>query len=279
MNNKIINYLCIFISFGLLIYFFINSYVFKESIINSSKLYLYNVLPSLFISSIIINLLNQTNLDYIIYKYTHNIYIYILIISFLVGVPTNIILIKDLYNKNYITKDDISYILCFTSINNPLFIYNFTSIIFNTKIAIIYILIIYLINTLIYLMVRKKLSFKKITLLNKYNISLTKVIKDASINQIPIFGTILFFKLVIDLLRINNNCLISGLIEITSGLNCLMVNNSYNSYILPLFIILFNSLSIHIQISNILPENINYKYFYICKYIILIIIIIIYHSY
>lgn len=273
MNKKLMNYLCISLSLILFIYSFKYTSLIKESIINSITIYFYNVLPSLFISNIIINIISQSNIDYYIYKYTNNIYLYIIFISFLCGSPISSILINNLYKKNYISKNDINYLICFTTLNNPIFIYFFLSKIISKYYTITIIIIIYIYNIIIYLIYRKKLSFKKITLLNNSNISISKVIKDASLNQIPIIGTILFFSLIIDILSLDSNCLVSGLIEVTKGLNCVINSNLNINNIISIItsILLFNSLSIHIQISNILPEDTNYKYFYTIKIIMIMI--------
>lgn len=272
MNKKIKGIIFLILSILLFIILFYKIDIIKELVTNNSIIYFKNVFPILFISNILINIINNSPLLNIIYKYTKNIYIYIFIISILSGCPFNSIVLKDLYNKKIITKKDIEYIICFTTINNPLFIYSYL------KNCLSIMFLLYLYNIIIFIIFYKKLSHINKLSVNNYDISLPLCIKDAIYSQINIFASIIFFSFVSDLLvtsTLSYSCLLKGLLEVTKGLNCL-VNINFQTKIKELYfliILLFNGLSIHIQISNNLPKDINYKLFYITKLIPFIMLI------
>ena len=85
--------------------------------------------------------------------------------SILSGSPINAIIIKNYLDNNIINEKDASIILSFTCFNNPLFLYNsLSNILNNNKNAYIVMFLIYLINLFYYLIIRNKLSTKKINL-------------------------------------------------------------------------------------------------------------------
>ena len=104
----------------------------------------------------------------------------------------------------------------------------------------------------------------------------TDSIKTAINNMLNIFATIFFFYLLTNIIIKENNLIsvfIKGLIEITQGLNYLsLLNISLKTKkLLTLAILQFQGLSIHMQISAILSKyNINYKYFYLSRIILII---------
>ena len=131
MNKKRIN-----IIFIILIYLFIYL-IFKEnaSLSNitflSFKMYILKVFPFLFIMMILNNLLLKCNFPYYFNKIFKSDKLYIFINSILSGSPINAILIKNYLDNNCINEDNASKLLCFTSFNNPLFLYNYLMLILN----------------------------------------------------------------------------------------------------------------------------------------------------
>lgn len=284
MNKKRIN-----IIFIILIYLFIYL-IFKEntSLSNitflSFKMYILKVFPFLFIMMILNNLLLKCNFPYYFNKIFKSDKLYIFINSILSGSPINAILIKNYLENNNITEEDASKIICFTSFNNPLFLYNYLTLIlkdFNNVLRVMG--IIYFTNIVIYLYFRKRIKIKTLVKYQNYNLrkELFNIISESTFNMIKIMGIIIFFKITLDLLMTKNNIIISllkGLVEVTSGLNSLtnLSTSAKIKEIISYIIISFMGLSIHMQISTILENyNINYKYFYLSRLFLIILGIII----
>lgn len=284
MNKKRIN-----IIFIILIYLFIYL-IFKEntSLSNitflSFKMYILKVFPFLFIMMILNNLLLKCNFPYYFNKIFESDILYIFINSILSGSPINAILIKNYLENNNITEEDASKIICFTSFNNPLFLYNYLTLIlkyFNNVSRVMG--IIYFTNIVIYLYFRKRIKIKTLVKYQNYNLrkELFNIISESTFNMIKIMGIIIFFKITLDLLMTKNNIVISllkGLVEVTSGLNSLtsLSTSAKIKEIISYIIISFMGLSIHMQISTILENyNINYKYFYLSRFFVIILGIII----
>lgn len=283
MNKKRIN-----IIFIILIYLFIYL-IFKEntSLSNitflSFKMYILKVFPFLFIMMILNNLLLKCNFPYYFNKIFKSDKLYIFINSILSGSPINAILIKNYLENNNITEEDASKIICFTSFNNPLFLYNYLTLIlkdFNNVLRVMG--IIYFTNIVIYLYFRKRIKIKTLVKYQNYNLrkELFNIISESTFNMIKIMGIIIFFKIILDLVMTKNNIIISllkGLIEVTSGLNSLtsLSTSAKIKEIISYIIISFMGLSIHMQISAILENyNINYKYFYLSRFFVIILGII-----
>ncbi|MBQ6840772.1 MAG: hypothetical protein IJO63_01490 [Bacilli bacterium] len=286
MNKKYIKFILISFSFLLIYLAFINANLVGSSIQQSLKLFTSKVFPFLFIMMVINNFLIGMNLPYYIYKIFPNIYIYIFIFSALSGSPINAIIINKLLEEAELNETQASYALCFSTLNNPLFLYNYFNILFNNNNLIIKLfIIIYVSNILIllYTIIRHPIN-KSLILQNKECSpakELVAAIKNSTLNLITIFTTIAFFKLITDLLLPSNNILsviIKGLTEITQGLNsiCILNVSIKTKELLTLVILSFAGFSIHIQISSILEKyNINYKYFYLSRLFLMIISIII----
>lgn len=283
MNKKRIN-----IIFIILIYLFIYL-IFKEnaSLSNitflSFKMYILKVFPFLFIMMILNNLLLKCNFPYYFNKIFKSDKLYIFINSILSGSPINAILIKNYLENNNITEEDASKIICFTSFNNPLFLYNYLTLIlkdFNNVLRVMG--IIYFTNIVIYLYFRKRIKIKTLVKYQNYNLrkELFNIISESTFNMIKIMGIIIFFKIILDLVMTKNNIIISllkGLVEVTSGLNSLtsLSTSAKIKEIISYIIISFMGLSIHMQISTILENyNINYKYFYLSRFFVIILGII-----
>lgn len=282
MNKKYLNLLLLFIIIILIGVVFLNNRILIYSVTTTSLLFINKVFPFLFIMIIFNNLLISFNLPYYISKITKSSYLYIFIMSLISGCPVNAIIIKDFLDYNYINEKDASIILSFTNFNNPLFLYFFFNLLFNNKmITLKLFFIFYLCNIIIMFIFKSKLNIQDFNV--KYiKINISKSIIDSinnSINSLfKIFAIIMFFNLLTDLLIGNDKVIytsiIKGIIEITQGLNSLLTINIALKLkqIIALAIILFSGFSIHIQISSILSDyKINYKYFYISKFIMIII--------
>ena len=273
--KKKFNYFLIITMFIFIVICFNKYQIINKSVITTSQLFINKVFPFLFIMMIINNILIKINFPYYLNKVFHNKYLYIFIMSVLSGSPINAIIINDYLKNNYLTHLDASITLSFTTLNNPLFLYNYFKLIFNNNLIIIKLfIIIYLGNIIIFIIASKYLnnSIIKLKYQNiKFSTIFTESIRNSILNLLYIFAFIIFFKLVTDLCLINNtllSILLKGLLEITQGLNnILLVNcNLKIKEILCLVILSFSGLSIHMQIANILKNyNINYKYFYLSR--------------
>jgi len=250
------------------VYLFLYQDIISIIVIDASILFLKKVLTFLLPFYIISKVLINYNFAYYIAKlFNNNIYVFILIISFFTGCPNNILTIKELLEKKIITTNQANkYIKC-SFFNNPLFLYNMISNIFNKKIALIIIFIQLLSNIIIYLIKPCKnnniIYLKSDSLLNVLNNSL----KEISFILLNIYITIILFNiLIIFIPNIFNNFI--GLIELTTGLNYLINTNINFTFklILTIIYISFGGFSIHMQIKSVLIDtNISYKNFLISR--------------
>ena len=273
MYKKIFNF-TFFIFIIFIFYVSFKKYILlSTSLKDTSIMFINNVFPFLFITILLNNLLFDLNLPMYFRKVFQNNYIYIFFISILSGAPTSAIIIEKHLKDKVITGKDASILLSFTTFNSPLFLYSYLNTIFiDIHIVLKIIAIIYLSNIGLLLFYKNKLSnnnivknYKQVSIIN----SLTSSIKCTINSILYIFSTILFFKMVSDLL-IPESSIIRGFIEVTQGLQALSKISLPLKIkeLLSLVILNFAGLSIHIQICNVLKDyNINYKYFYISRII------------
>ena len=281
MNKKIINQILLILILALIFILFKNYGSFSSLTLNIGLIYLTKVFPFLFIMMVINNLLININFPYYLSHIVKTPSLYTFILSIMSGSPLNAIILNNFLNQKVINEKDASIILSFTSFNNPLFLYNYFNLIFNNKLITLKLFfIIYLSNVILYFILKNKLKN------NKYNISykplsfansFTQSMKSASQNILNIFGTIFFFFLISNIIIKSNtpfSVLAKGIIEITQGLNGLInLNISLKiKELLVLAILQFQGLSIHMQIASVLSDyNINYKYFYLSRFLLIII--------
>ena len=245
----------------------------------STNIFIKNIFPFLFPMFIISSILIELNLPYylgkILYKpisflfKTNKSSVFVFFMSIISGFPSSAILIDNLINKNIITKDEGEKILTFTFFSNPLFIIGTIGLsIFNSKEIGLYILLAHIIgNILTGIIFRNYKTYKenKSTYIPNNDYNLFNIITLSIQRSIDILINI-FAILTISLILINtiinnpNNVIeifISGLIEMTSGLKYLEMNNldlNIKLY-MAVFFISFGGLSIHMQIFNILKKR------------------------
>jgi len=286
MNEKIKELALIILLFLTVFMFFDKADVLSASATYASKIFLTNIFPFLFSMMVVNNLLFNLNFPYYFTKLFKNIYLYLLIMSFLSGAPANATLIKSFLDKKYINKNDANITLCFTTINSPLFLYNYLYLISGTsKQALIIILSIYLAHIIIFIFSLKKLNISKFVI-KRQKVNFSKAFIDAikkAINtMIMVYASVIFFKLVCDLfVQTSDLAFLKGFVEITQGLNFL-ANSNYIfaiKIILSILFICFGGFCIHIQISSILKDyDIDYKPFYLSRLFLFIISIILWLS-
>lgn len=281
MNKKYVNISLIILTFLLMFFVFLHNETLKQSVVQSAELFIYKVFPFIFIMMILNNLLISFNFPYYINKIFHNPFIYIFIMSLLSGCPVNALIIRNFLDSNILKESEAQLAICFSTINNPLFIYSYLMLIFNSvNITLKLLIIIYLSNLIILIICIKKsktsnctIKYIKINYISNFVSSITSSLP----NLLNIFAVITFFKLICDLFITINTPLsifLKGLIEVTQGLNLLTTIqiSCIIKELLVIVILSFCGLSIHIQISSILSDyNINYKYFYFSRIFLIII--------
>ncbi len=240
----------------ILIYFYycLTNYTYIQMQINFSiKIWLTKIIPSLFPTFIIADLIYNSNIPYYINKYLHLNYLYIL--SIICGSPTNAYIIKE-YNISP-TK-----LLAVTKYTSLLFTYNFLKAIFKPKIALIIIFTNILSNLILTLYIKPPKIQYKHNNNNLLNI-LIKSINKTTNTLISILGTIIFFNTLPTNIITNKylKTTILSILEITTSLNNLITIN------IPLFIkLIFTLISlstcglcIECQIKSIISDtSINY---------------------
>ena len=250
--------------FTFLYFIFKYNNIVLSSIINGANIWFYKVFPYLFVMIIINDILINSN----IINYIKSPVIYIIIMSILSGTPSNAYIIGNLYKNNSISSNDANIILLFTYFSNPLFLWTILNNIYNNKyISLKIILIHYLSNIIIFLIYYKKLDNNQSNFSNN-NINLSQSIKKAIDNNMIVLGTICFYfvisNLIINIFHPNLliSTVISGLLEMTQGLNSLITYNGFGKSILSILFISFGGLSIQSQVKSILDTyNLNYKYY------------------
>ncbi len=242
-----------------------NLYI-KDQVIYSINIWTTKIIPSLFPTFIIIDLIYNSNIPYYINKYLHINCLYIL--SVISGSPSNAYILNK-YNT------DITKMLSVTKYTSFIFTYNYLKNIFNTKLAIIIIILNILSNIILILLIKPK----NIIETNKksqsiFNIIITSITKNIN-TLITILGTIIFFNtLPINLIKnIYLKTSILSILEITTSLNNL------STISIPLNLKLFFTiislstcgLCIESQIKSIINDTyINYKKYLYYRFLHLI---------
>ena len=267
--------------FTLFILFLINKNTVILNILTTYNMWLTTLLPIIFPTLIITDLLLTTDLPNKINKLPLKLYskifkckqigLYIFIMSIIGATPTNAKILNNLYKNNSIDINDINKILTSCIFFNPILIIKLC----NLKILII----MYISNILTGIILRNSI---KISNVNKLPIINIKYDINESISSnisiiFNILGTVLFFSVISTLISTNNlyiNILTNGLLEITNGLNLIhLIDNLYIKDIISMILISFSSISIFIQIKSII-NNIDTYYYFKSRIITLIISVI-----
>ncbi len=273
---KIKDYLASF----LFILIFLLLIIFSNEAFTSAKkgieLFLYNVLPSIFPFLIISNIITQTNIVFLIDKLLSPITKKLfnlpgissipIILGIFSGYPIGAKIVKDLYERKLISKNNANTLLAFTNNSGPLFIVSFIgiSLYHDTKTGIL-LLITHIISAIIVGLIltnfNKKISYDKedINISNNksslYNSNknianiVVDSVKDSVNTSLFIGGFIIFFSVIIclltnsfffDILSKPINYILSlfnissittipflqGVIEMTNGINSISTLNT-----------------------------------------------------
>ena len=260
------------LTFVFLILLFKNPSISKESIAKSFSLWTNNLVPSLFpmiiINEILINYNFPSVICSIFYKPFNKIFqlsyngTYLFVMSIFIGTPANAILLKNMLDKKMVQIEEINKLLYVCYFSNPLFLYNMLSLIFSNKKIVLFLLVShYLANFIILFLIRNKYQANTDNKIKIESVSLSKLlpnaIKKAFNSLIVVLGVISFYLLISDYFL--TTTIFKGLLEITTGLNSLIINQSSSKKILAIIIINFGGLSIFTQIKSILEDtNLNF---------------------
>lgn len=316
MKKKLKSFTIIMLTLFIIINLFTNFNNIKNTINFSISLWFYNIVPSLFpffiLSYFLINIGIVDFLKTIFQNLMQKIFkvnaagSFVFIMSILSGAPSNAKYINDLLQKNEINNNDANKLLYFTCFVNPLFIINIvgSSNLKSYKLGILIYITLLISNIITGFLFRniyknkydkKEINIKKSLSLLNYNInnsSNTKILFNGireSINTlINILGIIticlIFLTILLNNIKISplNKTILTGLIEITSGLKYLSLLNISIKYktILSGAFICFGGISIHLQILSILNKyKINYYPFFLSRIIASCIMIILLLAY
>ena len=287
------NLLIYLITIFFLVEFLVNSNSLITVFFNTIKLFINNLLPSIFIFFTITDILNNYGLPYYLSKtlgkIIEKIYkipkesSYIIFMALTSGFPSSSKLIKDALDNKIINSYDATKILSMTHFANPLFIITISNNMFHDKkIGIVILLVHFITNFIIGFIFRNiyKYDKKKINYSIKRPLGFIELLKLSFSNTskllISILGIILFFSLMLTTvnryLNLNSfsNMLFNSLIEITTGINYLKVLNieKTKAAALVAFFISFGGFSIHMQNMAILNKyDINYYIYLIARII------------
>lgn len=252
------NILLIFL-FIILEYFLLSdSKLIISSFNNSFNICIYKLMPTLFLSMLINQMLIKLNFERFIpkklIKKLFNISdkeASIFILSLISGYPNN--------SKMLIGSNNLNNIILYTNFINPIFLIVTLK---NRFLSIIILLSHYLSNIILGIILRKnnisyieENNINNSSYLNMYYSTLKDVIYTLSI----IFSNILLFSiinsLIINIFNFNNiiSSIIMGLIEFSSGIYNISITNINPLYkgLIILIIISFSSFSVHMQMMSI----------------------------
>ena len=283
MNKKYFNTIIIVILTLFLYEIFSHTSVVSNTIIDSSKLWFYNIIPSILPMYIIIDLLMNYNiLDYLkviinpiskLFKINKSSSI-VFILSTMSGFPSNSKYISTMLENNSLNLNDANKLLIFTHFSNPLFIINSIGINFlhNKKIGMVILICHFLTNIVIGIIYRNinislesnnSYKNKPESFINVLTSSIYKTIKILFL----LYGIITVFMIITTIINVNIQlnplvkCILSGILEMTNGIyftSLLNINIIYKACLMTFFIS-FGGLSIHMQVFGILSKyKLNY---------------------
>ena len=279
MNKKYNNLLiCLLILFFLL-EIFNHSSIIINTIYQSSYIWFYNIVPTLFPIYIITDLLANYNgfyyLSKLFGKFIEKVFkmkketSFIFLLSIISGFPSNSKYIKMMLDNKTINIKEANKLLTFTHFSNPLFIIESVDINFlhNKKIGLLILVIDYITNIIIGFFYRNYyVNLESIIILKKDKESFVNCLTNSIYKTIKIllllFGIITFFMLITSILKTNLKInsfilnIICGLLEMTQGIYYIAssnINIILKASIITFFLS-FGGISIHMQVFSILKD-------------------------
>ncbi len=272
----------------ILIFIFGNFFVIdlKSIILESSNIWLYNLVPSMLpfyvISDLLINYGLIDILAFLFKKIINKLFnvsenaSFVIFFSMFTGFPSSAKYLKNLLDLNYISIEDANKIIRFTHFSNPLFIINVigNTIIGNKKIGFLILLSHYLSNFIIGFLYRKEQTQKITTKHIKNTKSFGSILTASFINSFDslliVLGSLITFKILTSIIfhYFGSNFIISSLLEITQGLFALkyLTLNIELKALIAVAMISFGGFCIHTQVYSILSETkISYKNYFFSR--------------
>lgn len=261
--------------------FFYNRNIVSVSILEAINIWYKNLFPSIFPVLILCDLIVSFNVFGFLIKYLGNFFrklfrinkygILVFIVSLLCGTPSNMVLARNLYDKNLLTGDDINKLIPLCLFFNPIFVITFT----NTKVFII-LTISTILSGLIFRGKDNQIINDSSNYKNEFNLS--KSIEKSMHTLFNILGTVALFMVLSNIIVIKKpivSCILGGFFELTTGLYKTNLFFKGNNYLYLLFLS-FGGLSIITQINNVLESiKINYSKLLIQRLIVFIISVLI----
>jgi len=272
----------------ILIFIFGNFFVIdlKSIILESSNIWLYNLVPSMLpfyvISDLLINYGLIDILAFLFKKIINKLFnvsenaSFVIFFSMFTGFPSSAKYLKNLLDLNYISIEDANKIIRFTHFSNPLFIINVigNTIIGNKKIGFLILLSHYLSNFIIGFLYRKeqtqKITTKRIKNTKSFGSILTASFINSFDSLLIVLGSLITFKILTSIIfhYFESNFIISSLLEITQGLFALkyLTLNIELKALIAVAMISFGGFCIHTQVYSILSETkISYKNYFFSR--------------
>ena len=280
MQENSYNYKVLFIFLIFTFFLITRSKDVLDSVSFSISIWKDNLFPTLFPFLVSSNLLIQYGCVELFSKIFNSNSIYVLIISLFSGFPSGAINTVSLLENNKINLIEANHLITYTHYSNPIFIISFVGSILNIKCAYIILIAHILSGLLVGLSFKKNSNSVRSEITTVPNISFgnafNKAIKDSLNTIFMLLGIVTIFLILSTLIRVyfhlslELDLLISGILEITQGINKLLYLdiNLYLKTILTTFFISFGGLSIHIQVLSIISNTkIKYKHFFIARII------------
>lgn len=272
------------LTFILFICFIINKNAIIYSASEALNIWSKSLFPVLYPTLILSDVLLASGIINKIPKILYNIYsrifktspygLFVFLVSVFSATPTNAKILKDLYDNKLMDKNSLSKILSQTIFFNPILILTFS----NLKVLII----MWVSNILTSFILRNKLVSNDTTLKDiNFKFNINESIEKNMKTILNILGTLTLFLSLSSIIPIKNQILktfISGILEITSGFSRikLYLTSPLNDIMMLIFVSLA-SFSIIMQIKSILKETkFDSKYFYVSRFITLILSLFIY---
>lgn len=284
--KKYSNLIIIIITFIFLILILLNREIVSYTIINSFNIWFNTLVPSMFPMFILSDILiNYNFIEYIPNKISNIISkifninktsVLILFISILSGFPGNANALLEAYDLNLISKEEVEHLLLFNHFPNPLFVLQTVGVFYlkDDILGIIILVSIYISNTIIGIIYRRKNHPTKVNYITNINKSqsfmnvFSNSIKKSINTLLMISGIVTSFLIISTLICHILNfdgiiaMFIKGILEMTMGLSLLSYLDISNfiKLIIATFIISFGGISIHLQIISILEDISYFKY-------------------
>lgn len=249
----------------LLVGYFINSKLVIYNILDYSKLFLTKLFPVSFLFFIMSTLIINYGLIEVISYYLNinSSSLFVFILSMISGFPSGAKYSKDLLLTKRINTEEANQIIKFSHFPNPLFVLGSVSTILNNSLSFKILIAIYLSNLIIFLFNKKtntiELSNKET---NSFSQELSKAIRESLQTIIIIYGTSVFFYLIVTIITkyIYFNTyffiFINGLFDLTKGVfSTTLISNINIRTLFILFFISFGGISIHMQVKSILIDT------------------------